>query len=557
MSSIKQVTIPDLGGADQVDIIEVQISQGDQVEKEDALITLESDKSSIDVPSPYAGTIKKLQISEGDQAKEGDVILEIEVADDSAQADQSSDSEQTSSTSEGSSEQQTEQSSTDKGESQSQSVTLPDVGTEDAVDIIEVSVEKGDEIEADDPLMTIESDKSSMDIPAPFGGKIESIQVKAGDQAKHGDEIMTIATAAGAASTDQKASSEQASSDQQSSESSQPSDTDESSDAGQQQKAASSNDDSNVSVDLAKSNQQIVHAGPAVRRLANELGVDLANVKGSGRKGRIVLKDVHQYVKDVMKQQQSGAASGSGLNIAPPPKVDFSQFGEIETQPLSKIKKLTGSNLHRNWVSIPHVTQFDEADITEMEDFRQQNKAKVEKEGAKLTPLVFIMKAAVAALKAYPQFNASLSETGEELILKHYYHIGVAVDTPNGLVVPVINDVDQKGFIELSQELLEISKKARDGKLMPKDMQGGCFSVSSLGGIGGTAFTPIINAPEVAILGVSRTYTKADYIEGEFQPRLKLPLSLSYDHRVIDGADGARFITYLSQCLADMRQLLM
>lgn len=557
MSSVKQVTIPDLGGADQVDIIEVQVSEGDQVEQEDALITLESDKSSIDVPSPFTGTVKKLQISEGDQAKEGDVILDMEVTDGSGQADQSSEPEQTESKQTSSTEQQADKTTDEPKQSQAQTVTLPDVGTDDAVDIIEVSVAEGDEVEVDDPLMTIESDKSSMDIPSPVAGKIESIDIKVGDQAKHGDAIMTIATTVESDSpsqTEQQAAEQSTSTSESSSSSEQSSKSEQTASSDQQQSAASS---SESSVDLAKSNQQIVHAGPAVRRLANELGVDLANVKGSGRKGRIILKDVYQYVKDVMKQHESGAASGSGLNIAPPPKVDFSQFGETETQPLSKIKKLTGSNLHRNWVSIPHVTQFDEADITEMEDFRQQNKAKVEKEGAKLTPLVFIMKAVVAALKAYPQFNASLSETGEELILKHYYHIGVAVDTPNGLVVPVISDVDQKGFIQLSQELLDVSKKARDGKLKPKDMQGGCFSVSSLGGIGGTAFTPIINAPEVAILGVSKSYTKAEYIEGEFQPRLKLPLSLSYDHRVIDGADGARFTTYLSQCLADMRQLLM
>lgn len=554
MSSVKQVTIPDLGGADQVDIIEVQVKEGEQVQQEDALITLESEKSSIDVPSPASGTVQKIHIKEGDQAKEGDIIIDLQVAGDNASdSDEVSTESEDSSSNRSDSEQKPTQSATSSS-AKSQSVTLPDVGTDDAVDVIEVNVQEGDEIQADDPLLTIESEKSSMDVPAPFAGKIEAIKVKAGDQIKHGDDIMTVISQEQESESDSETSSS-ATSDSQVQKSKDSST--ESSEASVSSAKETQTEQSSASTDLAKSNQTIVHAGPAVRRLANELGVDLTNVKGSGRKGRIVLKDVHQYVKNVMKQQQSGSASGTGLNIAPPPKVDFSQFGETETQPLSKIKKLTGSNLHRNWVSIPHVTQFDEADITEMEDFRQKNKARVEKEGAKLTPLVFIMKAAVASLKAFPQFNASLSESGEELILKHYYHIGVAVDTPNGLVVPVIRDVDQKGFIQLSQELLEVSKKARDGQLMPKDMQGGCFSISSLGGIGGTSFTPIINAPEVAILGVSRTYTKAEYIEGEFQPRLKLPLSLSYDHRVIDGADGARFITYLGQQLADMRQMLM
>ena len=553
MSSVKQVTIPDLGGADEVDIIEIQVKEGDKVEAEDALITLESDKSSIDVPSPYAGTIQKLKINEGDKAKEGDVIMDLEVGDDESAEIESDEGSSEQALASPKNETDPSSASTQTPTTQVHNVTLPDVGTDDAVDIIEVSVSPGDQIEADDPLMTIESDKSSMDIPAPFGGQVESIQIKAGDQVKHGDIIMTVATEA----SDTGSTSESTDSAEQHADSAQQQ-TDKTSPASDQASEQSDNQQAGGSTDLAKSNQKIVHAGPAVRRLANELGVDLAHVKGSGRKGRIVLKDVHQYVKNIMDKQESTTASGgSGLNIAPPPKVDFSQFGDIETQPLSKIKKLTGSNLHRNWVSIPHVTHFDEADITEMEDFRQQNKAKVEKEGAKLTPLVFIMKAVVAALKAYPQFNTSLSESGEELIVKHYYHIGVAVDTPNGLVVPVISDVDQKGFIQLSKELSEVSQKARDGKLMPKDMQGGCFSISSLGGIGGTAFTPIINAPEVAILGVSRTYTKADYIDGQFQPRLKLPLSLSYDHRVIDGADGARFTAYVSQCLADMRQLLM
>ncbi len=295
------------------------------------------------------------------------------------------------------------------------------------------------------------------------------------------------------------------------------------------------------------------HAGPAVRRLAFELGVDLSKVAGTGRKGRIVPEDVHAFVKRIMQSQVSG---GTGLNIAPMPDVDFSKFGEIEKTPLSRIKKISGAYLHRNWVSIPHITQFEEADITDMEAFRKENKAEFEKEGLKLTPLVFIIKAVVESLQAMPQFNSSLALDGESLILKKYYHIGVAVDTPNGLVVPVIRDADKKGVKELAKELGELSKKAREGKLLPGEMQGGCFSISSLGGIGGTAFTPIINAPEVAILGVSRSEMKPKFIDNEFKPRLMLPLSLSYDHRVIDGADGARFVSHLSAGLSDLRRLL-
>ena len=402
-------------------------------------------------------------------------------------------------------------------------VHLPDIGTEAAVKVIEVHLTVGERVKLDEPVITLESEKASMDIPSPFAGKVVSVKVKVGDEVKHNDLIYTILVEGASGSKETKTT-----------------------------------DKPKTTSTLTKNKEPVkvsegAHAGPAVRRLAFELGVDLSKVTGTGRKGRIIPEDVHAFVKRIMQSQASG---GTGLTIAPMPEVDFSKFGEIEKTPLSRIKKISGAYLHRNWVSIPHITQFEEADITDLEIFRKENKAEFEKEGLKLTPLVFIIKAVVESLQAMPQFNASLALDGESLILKKYYHIGVAVDTPNGLVVPVIRDADKKGVKELAKELGELSKKAREGKLLPGEMQGGCFSISSLGGIGGTAFTPIINAPEVAILGVSRSEMKPKFLEGEFKPRLMLPLSLSYDHRVIDGADGARFVSHLSAGLNDLRRLL-
>lgn len=413
-------------------------------------------------------------------------------------------------------------------------VQVPDIGGSKGVAVIEVFVKPGDKISKDASLITLEGDKATMEVPSTVGGTIKKVSIKVGDKVSEGDSIVEIETAE--AEKQEKAAPEKTV-------------------AAPATEAKPSSEEESEEGEEAEDIGD-VHAGPGVRRLARELGVDLAQVSGTGAKGRVVKEDLQQYVK----QQMRGAGkSGVGMALPPAPVVDFSKFGEIEIKPLSKIQKISGPALHRNWVTIPHITQFGEADTTELEEFRRQNKTIVDGEELKLTPLVFIMKAVVAALKKFPHFNASLEGDQGQIILKKYFHIGVAVDTPNGLVVPVIRDVDKKGLLTLAKELNQYSHKARESGLSLTDMQGGCFSISSLGGIGGTAFTPIINAPEVAILGVSRTQTKPvwDPESHEWAPRLMLPLSLSYDHRVIDGADGARFMTFLCHCLSDIRTLLL
>jgi len=413
-------------------------------------------------------------------------------------------------------------------------ITIPDIGGATDVVVIEVLVKPGDEIKADQALLTLESDKATMEVPATDAGVVKEIKVKNGDKVSAGSVILTLETA-GDTATAVKPKEENA--------------------AVSPKIEATQKIEAKTEAPVLEGEIQDVHAGPAVRRIAREFGVNLADIAPSGPKSRILKEDIQGYVKSRLTQLP--AAPSGGMSLPSAPVVDFSKFGQIEEAPLSRIKKLTGKNLHRNWLLVPHVTQFAEADITDLEDFRQAQKATLEKQGVKLTPLVFIMKAVVACLKAFPQFNSSLDASGENLILKKYYHVGVAVDTPDGLVVPVIRDVDQKGLQELAKELSAISEKARQKQLTAQDMQGGCFSISSLGGIGGSAFTPIVNVPEVAILGVSKAAQKPIYQKGEFVPRLMLPLSLSYDHRVIDGADGARFITSLSNGLSDIRNLLL
>lgn len=412
-------------------------------------------------------------------------------------------------------------------------VLVPDIGGVKNVDVIEVFVKPGDSIKKDASLITLEGDKATMEVPSTVSGVIKKVAVKVGDKVSEGSLIVEVAI--------ESAAQPAAAPVKESSPSPQPPPPAES------PKPAAA---SVAEKELPRARTEETHAGPAVRRLARELNIDLTQIPGSGEKGRVLKEDVQRYLKQ---------GAGGGFSVPPAPQIDFSKFGEIEKKPLSKIQKSSGAGLHRNWISIPHVTQFGDADITELDAFRQSQKIKAGDEEIKLTPLVFIIKAVIAALKAFPHFNASLDPSGEQLILKKYFHIGVAVDTPNGLVVPVIRDADQKGLTALAKELAAISKKARETGLSLTDMQGGCFSISSLGGIGGTAFTPIINAPEVAILGVSRTQTKPIYDEesGEWLPRLMLPLSLSYDHRVIDGADGARFLVYLANSLADIRTLLL
>ncbi len=419
-----------------------------------------------------------------------------------------------------------------------ENIVVPDIGGGDPVDVIEVAVSVGDDVAIEDTLITLEGDKATMDIPSPKAGRVASVDVSVGGKVAEGALIITLETAASSDKTSAPAEDKKAEEPK-----------------AKKSKVAEPTKVEKAPVVEAVANDADVYAGPSVRRLAREIGIALQAVRGTGDRGRITTEDVKQHVQQRMTSSSGGSAIGAGL--PPMPTVDFSRFGPTSTKPLSKIQKLSGSFLHRNWVSIPHVTQFAEADITEMEAFRQAEKAALAKQGVRLTPIVFIMKAAVAALKAFPRVNASLDPSGQQLIMKEYFHVGVAVDTPNGLVVPVIRDVDQKSLTDLAKELGDISVKARDGLLKPSEMQGGCFTISSLGGIGGTAFTPIVNAPEVAILGVSRSSMKPVWIDGAWQPRLILPLSLSYDHRVVDGAEGARFTMFLSACLEDLRKLML
>ncbi|TMN46548.1 pyruvate dehydrogenase complex dihydrolipoyllysine-residue acetyltransferase, partial [Pseudoalteromonas piscicida] len=501
--------------------------------EEQSLITVEGDKASMEVPAPFAGTIKEVKINAGDKVSTGSLIFIFEVAG-------SGDAPATTEAEEAPAEEQAPAASAEK------EVHVPDIGG-DEVEVTEIMVAVGDSVEDEQSLITVEGDKASMEVPAPFAGTIKEIKVNAGDKVSTGSLIFVFEVK-GAAPAPQAAAKTEAKPAQSAAPAAK----------AEAPKASAQKDD-------FVANDQYAHASPVVRRLAREFGVNLARVKGTGRKNRVLKEDVQNYVKELVKQAESGQIAKGGntgggeLGLIPWPKVDFSKFGEIEEKKLSRINKLSGANLHRNWVQIPHVTQFDEADITELEAFRKEQNVLAEKKkmGVKITPLVFVMKAAAKALEEFPTFNSSLSEDGESLILKKYVHIGIAVDTPNGLVVPVVRDVNKKGIIEISRELMEISKKARDGKLTSADMQGGCFTISSLGGIGGTAFTPIVNAPEVAILGVSKSDFKPKWNGKEFEPRLMVPLSCSYDHRVIDGALAARFTVTLANYLSDIRQLVM
>ncbi|OBX06357.1 pyruvate dehydrogenase complex dihydrolipoyllysine-residue acetyltransferase [Gallibacterium genomosp. 3] len=532
-ASVVDVNVPDIGG-DEVNVTEIMVNVGDTVTAEQSLITVEGDKASMEVPAPFAGVVKEILVKSGDKVSTGSLIMRFEVAGAaapaSAPAAESAPAAQPAAVSGG-----------------VQDVHVPDIGG-DEVNVTEIMVSVGDSVSEEQSLITVEGDKASMEVPAPFAGVVKEILVKSGDKVSTGSLIMRFEVAGAAPAA--AAAPAQA----------QPAAPAASAPAAPAPVAAASSEDVTKSASFA-------HATPVVRRLAREFGVNLDKVKGTGRKGRILKEDVQAYVKNAIKIAESGTApaaaaggnAGASLGLLPWPKVDFSKFGETEEVELGRIKKISGANLHRNWVMIPHVTQWDKADITELEKFRKEQNVLAEKQklDVKITPLVFIMKAVAKALEAYPTFNSSITEDAQRLILKKYINIGVAVDTPNGLVVPVFRDVNKKGVIELSRELAEISKKARAGKLTASDMQGGCFTISSLGGIGGTHFTPIVNAPEVAILGVSKSEMTPVWNGKEFTPRLMLPLSLSYDHRVIDGADGARFITYISGVLSDLRRLVM
>jgi len=443
-------------------------------------------------------------------------------------------------------------------------ITLPDVGDFKDIEIIEVLIAVGDDIEAEQSIIILESDKATMEIPSPFAGKVESIAVKVGDKLNEGDQVATL-SGAGASAGEAKGETQAKQAAPVASEpaplaapQSPPVEPAAAPKSGAVPGKPLRPHPGASGGDVTGANSKMIHASPSIRRYARELGVNLDQVIGSGPKGRIVKSDVKAFVKTAMSGTvPGGSVAGGGISISAMPEIDHSRFGEVETVVLSRIKKISGAHLHRSWVTVPHVTQFDEADITELEVFRKSLAGDAQKKGVRMTPLIFLMKAVVKAMQEYPNFNSSLDARGENLVMKKYFHIGIAVDTPKGLVVPVVRDVDRKGLFELAAELGEISARARDGKLTPTDMQGGCFTISSLGGIGGTNFTPIVNAPEVAILGVSRSKMQPVYIDGEFQPRMMLPLGLSYDHRVIDGAQAARFTSFLGQVISDIRRVLL
>src|SRR3954464_60961 len=535
-----QVIVPDIGDFKEVEVIEVLVKPGDAVTKEQSLVTLESDKATMEIPSPGAGVVKEMKIKVGDKVSKGSPILELDAKEEAAAP--------------------APKKEVPKAERKSapaaaaaqpssfgavQTVPVPDIGDFKEVEVIEVLVKPGDKVVKEQSLITLESDKATMEIPSPGAGTVKELKVKVGDKISKGAAILTLEGGEQRAEARTEAKTEAPK-------------------AEAARTAPAPARQASAAAAPREAGGALPHASPSVRKFARELGVDLSQVQATGPQGRILQEDGQAFVKGVMSGKApaaSGAkgAGGGGLpfNLPPWPEVDFAKFGPIETKPLARIQKLSGPYLHRNWISIPHVTQCDDADITDLEAFRKAQTAETEKKGFKLTMLAFMIKACVTALKQYPQFNSSLDKSGENIIIKKYYHLGVAVDTPGGLVVPVVRDADRKGVFDLAHELAEISKVARDGKLKPGDLQGGTFSISSLGGIGGNYFTPILNAPEVAILGVSRSTIRPVWNGKEFAPRLMLPVSLSYDHRVIDGATAARFSSFLVSVRSDIRKLIL
>jgi pyruvate dehydrogenase E2 component (dihydrolipoamide acetyltransferase) len=544
--SIEEVKLPDVGG-ESVLIIEVSVKVGDSIDADDAIIVVETEKASMDIPAPTAGTIESLSVKAGDKISEGMIICTLKSAD-SSEVEKTETKEvekvqevQVEKTEVPATPVKVEEKVATKQISSITEVKLPDVGGESVL-VIEVSVKVGDNVDADDAILVVETEKASMDIPAPVSGTIESISIKAGDKISEGTVICTLKSSESVAVEEEVIVAKEEKSEE---------------------KVVSKEVIAVEEPSVAYKNQGKVYASPSVRRMAREYGVDLTLVKGTSEKNRVVKEDVRLFIKKQLSSPTTATSKGSsigfGSNLPELKEIDFSKFGEIETVELSRIQKISGPSLHRNYLAIPHVTQFDESDITELEEFRKTQNDVLTKKKAdyKISPLVFALKAVAKALQIHPIFNSSLSADGQSIIYKKYINIAVAVDTPNGLVVPVIKDVDKKGIEQLSIELKEISLKARDGKLKLEDIQGACFTISSLGGIGGTSFTPIINAPEVAILGISKSQMKPVWNGAEFEPKLMLPLSLSYDHRVIDGANGARFSTTLCELLSDIRLLLI
>jgi len=518
--TIKNIKVPDIGEYENVEVIELSVSVGDVIEEEDSLITLETDKASMEIPSPLGGKIVEILISEGDKVSEGDVIIKLE-----SQSKIVTPKKET----------LISESTPPTTEASVIDVKVPDIGDYSDVDVIEVSVALGDEIEEEDSLITLETDKASMEIPSPFSGKIIEMTIKDGDKVSEGDIILKLSVAGTAQQTPVKEGERPVENNNPSKTEIQPSTS------------------SHIVVDNSK-----VSATPSVRRLARILNVDLSRVSATGRKGRITKDDCYNYIKNAVTALQSGSLSaGNGLDLLPMPEIDFTKFGKVEEVALTRINKLSAKNLARNWVVAPHVTFYDKADVTDLEEFRKSKKAYAEKLGVKITPLAFQVKAAASALKEYPKFNSSLSNDGEKLFIKKYINIGFATDTPSGLVVPVVKDADKKGILEISQDIIELSTKGRNGKISPADMSGATFTISSVGILGTNSFTPIINLPEVAIMGSSKLSVEPVWNGKEFEPRTMLPLSLSTDHRVIDGAYAAKFLTRYCQLLGDLREVIL
>lgn len=523
----EEILLPDIGDFDTVEVIEIPVQIGDAVEINETLLTLESDKATMDIPAEQAGKIVDIKIAIGDKISQGTPIIVIE-------ASKPSDTE------EAKKEIPLERENTNT----SKTMTLPDIGDFESVEVIEIPIAIGESIEKDSTVVTLESDKATMDIPSSLSGTVTEIHIAIGNKIKQGDELFSALVSEAKAETIPK-TLEPATTKK-------PIETNSSTESALNKEAPYIPP---TSERVRGSRSEKAYAGPAVRKLARELGVDLGLVYGTGRNGRILKDDVKSFTKSVMSGQKLQPENTLTLTEVPP--VDFSKFGPVELKPLSRIKRISGQALHRSWVTVPHVTQFDEADITELDEFRKAKKQEAEQANTKLTLLAFLVKAVVVCLQKFPEFNSSLDTSGENIVVKNYYHIGIAVNTDNGLVVPVIKDVDKKGLFDIAKEISELASKAQEGKLSPKEMQGGCFSISSLGSVGGTNFTPIVNAPEVAILGVSRSTIQPVHIDNEFKPRLILPLSLSYDHRVIDGVAAAQFTTYLSKVLGDIRHILL
>ncbi|MFN4291283.1 MAG: dihydrolipoyllysine-residue acetyltransferase [Permianibacter sp.] len=558
--AIREITVPDIGDAKSVDVIEVLVKAGDVINKDDPLITIETDKATMEVPSSAAGTVKEMKVKVGDKVSQGTLILLLEESGAAAAAPAAMPAPATVPVSSGPAKSDKSVEADLHSEAArrashmdvvSETVSVPDIGDAKNVDVIEIAVKVGDTVKKDDTLIVVEGEKATMDVPSPVSGVVESIALKVGDKVSQGSVIGVIKVAGGASAPLAAAPAPAASTSVAASATAPSVVTAAMPTAGADRGAPVPD----YPYERKAAGEKIVHASPAIRRFARELGVDLTKVNASGPKGRVLKEDIQSFVKFELNRPKPVASSGAGMPELP--SIDFSKWGEVETKQLTRIQKVSSVNLHRNWLTIPHVTQHDDADVTEMEAFRQSLKDEADKRGIKLTPLVFVMKAVVNTLQAFPSFNASLAPDGETLVLKKYWHIGVAVDTPDGLVVPVVRDVDKKSIFQLSEELAEISKKARDKKLGADAMQGSTFTISSLGGIGGSYFTPIVAWPNVAILGLSKSSMKPVWDGKQFVPRLMLPMSLSYDHRVIDGAVGARFITHLAKNLTDIRRLLL